>query len=109
MHTVRFTIRQNRLLFAPVPQGRHAREAKSQGILAMTQMTGPCFAGAVQAKGEYRRILLERYSDRPVAVPLASKEDYPSMLSRLDACLTMPRERMPTPSAEPAAVPVSMF
>jgi DNA processing protein len=87
MHTVRFTIQQGRLLLAPVPQGRHALEPKSQGILAMTQMAGPSFANAVRAEGDYRRILLDRYRTQPVAIALASKEDYASMLDRLEARL----------------------
>lgn len=84
MHTVRFTIQQDRLLFAPVPQGRHAAEPKSQGILAMTQLPATRFADAARAEGDYRRILFERYRSRPVAVPLASKEDYTSMLELLE-------------------------
>ncbi|GAC1045283.1 DNA-processing protein DprA [Rhizobium sp. No.120] len=87
MHTVRFTIQQNRLLFAPVPQGRHAAEPKSQGILAMTQLPAPRFADAARAEGDYRRILFERYRNGPVAVPLASKEDYISMLELLETRL----------------------
>lgn len=88
MHTVRFTIQQNRLLFAPVPQGRHAAESKSQGILAMTQFSASRFADAARAEGDYRRILLERYRDGQVAVPLVSKDDFTSMLELLEARLT---------------------
>lgn len=88
MHTVRFTIQQDRLLFAPVPQGRHADEPKSQGILAMTQLPATRFADAARAESDYRRILFERYGNRPVAVPLASKEDYASMLELLENRLT---------------------
>lgn len=87
MHTVRFTVQQDRLLFAPVPQGRHAAEPKSQGILAMTQLSAIRFADAARAEGDYRRILLERYNNRPVAVPLASREDYASMLELLESRL----------------------
>lgn len=85
MHTVRFTIQQSRLLFAPVPQGRHAIEPKSQGILAMTQLPATQFADVTRAEGDYRRILVDRYRNRPVAVPLASREDYASMLNLLEA------------------------
>jgi len=88
MHTVRFTIQQDRLLFAPVPQGRHAAEPKSQGILGMTQLPAMRFADAVRAEGDYRRILLERFRDKPVAVPLASREDYASMLELLETRLS---------------------
>ncbi|MHC2635104.1 DNA processing protein [Bradyrhizobium liaoningense] len=88
MHTVRFTVQQDRLLFAPVPQGRHAAEPKSQGILGMTQLPAMRFADAVRAEGDYRRILLERFRDKPVAVPLASREDYASMLELLETRLS---------------------
>ena len=106
MHTVRFTIQQNRLLFSPLPQGRHATEPKSQGILALTQLTGLFFAEAVQAEGDYRRILLDRYDLHPVAIPLASKEDYASMLQRLEARLATPADNA---VATPAAAQLSML
>jgi len=103
MHTVRFTIQQGRLLFVPVPQGRHAGEPKSQGILAMTQMPAARFADAACAEGEYRRILLECFRSEPVGIPLASREDYASMLDRLEARLhTEPEVRPSTASARPA-------
>ncbi|PDS50081.1 DNA processing protein DprA [Rhizobium anhuiense] len=101
MHTVRFTLQQNRLLFAPVPQGRHAAEPKSQGILAMTQLPAMQFADAARAEGEYRRILIERYRNRPVAVPLASREDYASMLDLLETRISSVGED--TPLARPSA------
>ena len=101
MHTVRFTIQQSRLLFAPVPQGRHAAEPKSQGILAMTQIPATQFADAARAEGDYRRILLERYRNRPAAVSLASKEDYASMLELLETRINCASEG--APAARPTA------
>jgi DNA processing protein len=99
MHTVRFTIQQGRLLFVPVPQGRHAQEPKSQGILAMTQLPASRFAELARAEGDYKRVLLERFRSDPVGIPLASKEDYASMLERLET-------RMNTESASsPAKTP----
>ncbi|MER9025611.1 DNA-protecting protein DprA [Mesorhizobium sp. M0815] len=102
MHTVRFTIQQNRLLFAPVPLGRHAAEPKSQGILALTQMPGTQFADAARAEGDYRRILLERFRDQPVAVPLASREDYASMLNLLETRMTGAEQPALSPASSPA-------
>ncbi len=99
MYTVRFTIQQNRLLFAPVPQGRHAAEPKSQGILAMTQLPATRFADAARAEGDYRRILLERFRDQPVAVPLASREDYASMLELLETRLSGVEQRELRPAS----------
>ena len=86
MHTVRFTIQQDRLLLARAA-GPPCRRPKSQGILAMTQLSAIRFADAARAEGDYRRILFERYNNRPVAVPLASKEDYASMLESLETRL----------------------
>jgi DNA processing protein len=97
MHTVRYTLQQNRLLFAPVPHGRHALEPKSQGILALTRLTGLQFADAVNADGDYRRLLLERFRSRPPAYPLASREDYALMLEQLDAALAS------SPQSDPSA------
>jgi len=108
MHTVRFTLQQGRQLFAPVPYGRHADEPKSQGILAMTQLPAQRFADAVQAEGDYRRTLVEQHRDRPVAVPLASKEDYASMLELLEASLTREKGQAGTARAKSPAQ-MSMF
>lgn len=101
MHTVRYTLQQNRLLFAPVPQGRHAEEPKSQGILAMTQLTGPRFADAVNAEGDYRRLLMERFRSRPPATPLASREDYTLMLEQLEGQMAEPAQAETSRSVQP--------
>lgn len=84
MHTVRFTLLQERLLFAPVPRARHALEPKSQGILAMTQMSAREFGKAASASGNYEHLLMRKFGDFPVAIPLASREDYASMLQILE-------------------------
>jgi DNA processing protein len=102
MHTVRFTVQQGRLLFAPVPQGRHAQEPKSQGILAMTQLQASRFAELARAEGDYRRVLVERFGSDPVGIPLASKEDYASMLEHLETRVkTEPASRPTKTSALP--------
>lgn len=88
MHTVRFTLMQDRLLFAPVPQGRHAQHPKSQGILALAGRTGPEFAEIIGADGPYQRLLLTKYARRTVATPLESRDDYASMLATLERRLT---------------------
>lgn len=84
MHTVRYTLLQGRALFAPVPQGRHAEEPKSRGILALTQMTGRQLSELLEAQSEYKRLLETTYRDRCVAHPLASREQYALMLSTLE-------------------------
>lgn len=83
MHTVRFTLTQERLLFAPVPNGRHALEDKSQGIKALTELTGPQFADQIKADGEYRGLLHGMFADSTPAIPIESSEKYPMVLDRL--------------------------
>lgn len=85
MHTVRFTLMQRRLLVAPVPPGDHAAEAKSQGLLAMTQQPGPNFARLIRAEGEYEHLLRRDFATRPVAIPLRGRDDYDSLLRLMDA------------------------
>jgi len=84
MHTVRYTLQQERLLFAPLPQGRHADEPKSRGILALTQLTGSRLSALLEAEGDYKRLLDSKFRDQPVACPLASREQYVSMLEMLE-------------------------
>lgn len=96
MHTVRFTILQNRLLVAPVPHGKHAEEAKSRGILALTKCNGPQFAETIKATGEYERLLNRRYLSRSVAFPIEGSKDYQELLALLEKRLSV---------AEPATGP----
>ena len=84
MHTVRFTLLQDRLLFAPAPRGRHAEEPKSRGILALTQLSGRELAVLLRAEGEYERLLLRRHAASSVAIPLSGKGDYAMMLDTLE-------------------------
>src|SRR3546814_1699719 len=74
MHTVRFTLEQGRLLIAPVPQGRHAEEPKSQGILALTQMAGSEFAQVFGANVEYERLINKNFYSRPLATGIRGRE-----------------------------------
>ncbi|MBI3184625.1 MAG: DNA-protecting protein DprA [Myxococcales bacterium] len=85
MHTVRFTLLQGRLLFAPVPQGPHAAEPKSRGILALTQRTGVELARLLETQGEYAELLRREYATRPVATPIVGREDYDKLLQTLEA------------------------
>ncbi len=84
MHTVRFTLLQGRLLFAPVPTGRHAEEPKSRGILALSQQSGSEICKIVDARGEYRDVLMSRFGSRPPAIPLSGRDDYDELLRRLE-------------------------
>jgi len=84
MHTVRFALLQDRRLIAPVPQGAHADEPKSRGILALTQRTGPELAHLVGASGAYAEHLTRKFSDRPVALPLHDRDSYTLLLEMLE-------------------------
>lgn len=85
MHTVRFTLRQRRLLFAPVPVGQHAKEPKSQGTLALATDHGRDLAKKLGADGEYLELLTTTFAQRPVAIGLAGRDDYQKLLSLLEA------------------------
>ena len=84
MHTVRFTLLQDRLLIAPVPQETHADEPKSRGILALTQHTGAELAPLVGASGAYAELLTKKFADRPVALPLYGRDSYAPLLEMLE-------------------------
>ena len=90
MHTVRFTLLQGRRLFAPVPNGQHSKEPKSQGVLALTRKSGADLSRLLDAQGEYRDLLQGHYRDRPPAVPLNSREDYRDLLGQLNEMLLSP-------------------
>lgn len=97
MHTARFAVSQNRMLFAPVPKGHDALETMSRGILAMTQLPAAQFTDAVQADANYRRILSDRIPAGSVARPLIGVKDYAPMLEDLERRLgsQYPRLYMP--------------
>lgn len=84
MHTVRYAVLQGRPLFAPVPQGAHADETKSRGILALTQRTGPDFSRLVGASGAYAEHLTKKFVDRSVAHPLTNRDGYTPLLAMLE-------------------------
>lgn len=87
MHTVRYTLMQGRLLVAPVPPGAHAEEPKSRGIVALTQKTGADLSRLVEAQGAYAELLTQRYARRPVAIPLAGRDEYGQFLNLLESML----------------------
>jgi len=97
MHTVRFAALQGRPLIAPVPQGTHADEPKSRGILALTQRTGADLAGLVGARGTYAEQLTRKFADRPVAYPLTSRDDYARLLAMLEELASENTARAMTP------------
>ena len=102
MHTARYTLLQGRLLIAPVPQGGHATEAKSRGLLALTQRTGTDLARLLEAKEDYARLLERKFADRPVAMPLTGREDYDQLLDALEALIGNDTERRAPTQVVPA-------
>jgi DNA processing protein len=101
MHTVRFTLQQGRLLFAPVPQGRHAEEAKSRGILALTQQDGAALASSIARDPTYAALLRGKFRDVPPAMGLKGKDDYELMLQKLEEAAADPKPlRQPVPAGQ---------
>jgi DNA processing protein len=88
MHTARYTLLQERLLFAARPQGAHAEEPKSRGLLALSQRTGADLARLLDAKEVYAKLLERKFADRPVAMPLAGRKDYAKLLGVLEATIS---------------------
>jgi len=100
MHTVRFTLMQGRLLFAPTPHGPHMHEPKSQGLLAMTRMSGQELARTLGANGDYARLLEGTFGTQPVAIPISGREDYEKLVQLLER--TTPNDvKLPTGHRDP--------
>ena len=109
MHTARYTLLQGRLLFAPVPKGEYATEAKSRGLLALTKRTGVDLAHLFEAKGDLAELLFRKFADRPAAIGLTGREDYAGLRAMLEATiLDETVQRAPT-SAVPAQQLALMF
>jgi DNA processing protein len=83
MQTVRFTLMQGRLLVAPVPRGKLGAEPKSEGLIALTELTGAKLAELLKVNTDYRQALLSRFADRAPAFPVRSRADYPDLLRYL--------------------------
>jgi DNA processing protein len=121
MHTARFTLTQRRRLLAPVPTGIHASEAKSQGILALTQKTGRELSSLLKKiPSEYADLLQRCFPDRPPAMPIASRDDYDAVIAILTTCAEadavvcddLPNDPPSTPDAKgtpEAGPPGSLF
>jgi DNA processing protein len=84
MHTVRFTLLQNRMLFVPVPTLQHAEDPKFRGPRALAERTGTELITLLNANDELASILRSDFKDSPPAFPIASHEDYVAVLQRLE-------------------------
>jgi DNA processing protein len=84
MHTVRYALLQKHLVFAPVPQGQHAQEPQSRGVLALSQQTGAELARDLHADGEYRTLLKTTFASVSPAVPLRTRQDYDVLIAELN-------------------------
>lgn len=87
MHTVRFTLEQGRLLFAPIPAGRHALAPKSRGILALARTTGRELADTLNADEIYRKLLTTKFGNCPPAIPIRDRREYVVLLDRLQVAV----------------------
>ena len=83
MHTIRYTLMQERMLFAPVPPPPYADEDKSRGIRAIIEQHGPELADRLKATGSYRDLLTTRYRDRAPAFGIRGVSDYEAVIARL--------------------------
>jgi DNA processing protein len=90
MHTVRFTLHQRRLLFAPIPHGKHADDPKSRGIIALTRNTGSELAARIARDPAYAALLRDNFPSSPPAIPVSTQAGCASLLERLAAAVTRP-------------------
>ena len=88
MHTVRFTLQQKRLLFAPMPPPSYMEEPKNRGILALIRNSGPELARILDAKGEFSLFLERQFRNRPVATAITGREDYEKLFAELERAVT---------------------
>lgn len=94
MHTVRFTLMQERPLFVPVPHGAHTQATKSRGILALVSRNGPALTNLLKAEGAYAKQLTTRFASQPPATPIRKVS---TLLQQLEAISK--QAPMPTTSA----------
>ena len=85
MHTVRFTLTQGRLLFAPSPPSSARNDPKSQGIAALTEKTGRELANLVSASPDYHRLLVGTFGNQPPAKAIAHRTEYREIINLLES------------------------
>jgi len=83
IQTAQFALLQNRLLFAPVPTGKHALEAVGAGTLALTLNSGTELVQELKLSGPIKKLLVQNFSKAPPAIPINGIDDYASILSKL--------------------------
>lgn len=85
MHTVRFALRQERLVLAPVPPAAWAGARDSEATLALTGLAGPALADRLEARGIWARLLRWQFAARPVALAIRGRDDYERVFAALEA------------------------
>jgi len=95
MQTARYALTQGRPIYAPVPPGRHATEEASEGLLLLLEGDGPALAAAIGAGKAFTQLATENWSGRPVASPVAGRDDYPRVLSEIEDLLQPPARPSP--------------
>lgn len=84
IHTVKYTLLQNRLLFAPLPTGEHALEKSSAGILALIKYAGPKLVEELTVNAQFQKLLIRDYLNEPPAIAITGSKDYSSVLKSLE-------------------------
>jgi DNA processing protein len=83
MHTVRYTIEQDRCLFSSVPPDDLPDEPKNRGVLALAERLGPDLLSVIRSTPSYEYLLKTKFADRPPAVPIRNEGDCDVMVSIL--------------------------
>lgn len=83
MHTVRFTLEQQRLLFVPVPTEKYKDEVPSRGIRALAEQTGEELAETIDANKTFRQLIMQQFRERPPAWPIKGQDDYSEVIQLL--------------------------
>jgi DNA processing protein len=84
MHTVGFTVAQQRKLLVPVPQGLDREHAKCEGIIALLEKTGSELAQVVEQKtADYLQILRSEFRNKPVATGIDADDTYEQIIAKI--------------------------
>jgi DNA processing protein len=83
MHTVRYTLEQNRLLFVPQTPKAFEHETQNRGVKALAESTGGELVERLNADKSFRQLLTSKFLNCAPALAIRGQEDYGAVLSRL--------------------------
>lgn len=95
MHAVRYGLLQNRPIYAPGIPERFASEPINQTAINMSRMEAEQFGRLIDAKESIMQAI-ESLTRANVAIEVSGRDQYPEILSQLDALLT--NHAQPSPS-----------